>query len=273
MNKMRRFETRFEVGEYLRKHELKHHVYMLMHEDLPIYVGISNNWKRIYSHFSENKKRTNVLLRHKMRKVARAGGRVEIVIVSHFHSILEADHAERSLILLYGKKIDRTGILCNLSDGGTGKRQPCSQRQKEMARIRQTGRLTSDETRLRSSVAQKKAYAEGKRPSFLGRHHTEEAKKKLSEAHSGENNKYFGVTGSDHFNYGKRRTDEQKERIAAGQDPEKMKWDEDRKGTLRQYWENQPLLTCPHCGKQSSFKAAMIRYHFDSCKHKLILQN
>lgn len=33
-------------------------------------------------------------------------------------------------------------------------------------------------------------------------------------------------------------------------------------------FENRPLLTCPHCNKEGK-GGAMMRYHFDNCKHKV----
>jgi len=273
MKTIKRFNNRFDACRYLREHELKHYVYMLMDGSVPIYVGISKNWKRIHAHFSENKQRVNILLRRKIRTMVKEGRSVEVVIVGHFHSLIETDHAERSLILLYGKKIDRTGQLCNLSDGGVGSRLPSSNTQKAAASKANKGKLKTPETIKKLSESIRASYASGRTPSFKGKRHTEETKKKLSELHSGENNPFFGVTGEDHFNYGKRRTEEQKQRISAGQDPEKMQWGDLRKEQLKEYWASQPILTCIHCGKQSSFKAAMIRYHFDSCKSKLILQN
>lgn len=270
---MIKFNHRFDAGAYLRAHPLKHHIYMLMDGDIPIYVGVSNNWKRVYYHFNVHTKRTNVLLRRKIRKMQRENKIVTICIIRHFHSMLELEHGERSLIMLYGKKIERSGTLCNLSDGGEGARYKASNRQKEAVRLANTGKVKSEETRRRLSEAQKISYEQGRTPSFLGKKHTEETKKLMSEVQSGENNKYFGITGEDHFNYGKRRTEEQKEYMRSVLATKDRSYSEERKEQSREYWKSQPILTCPHCGKQSSFKAAMIRYHFDSCKLRLILQN
>lgn len=33
-------------------------------------------------------------------------------------------------------------------------------------------------------------------------------------------------------------------------------------------YKNLPLITCPHCHKQSQNQGNMNRYHFDNCKHK-----
>lgn len=33
-------------------------------------------------------------------------------------------------------------------------------------------------------------------------------------------------------------------------------------------WERAPTLECPYCKKQSRGKSAMLRWHFDNCKHK-----
>lgn len=72
----------------------------------------------------------------------------------------------------------------------------------------------------------------GKNNPMFGKHHTEEAKrkisiynseirtfseetrKKISIANSGESNTYFGITGEAHFNFGKTRTIKQKQLIS-----------------------------------------------------------
>ena len=45
-----------------------------------------------------------------------------------------------------------------------------------------------------------------------------------------------------------------------------MSYSEERKQTLRDYWANQPLLICEHCGKELRMKAPFVKYHGDNCK-------
>ena len=40
--------------------------------------------------------------------------------------------------------------------------------------------------------------------------------------------------------------------------------------TTKAMWANAPILTCPHCGKESKNKGNMNRYHFDKCKINIL---
>ena len=54
----------------------------------------------------------------------------------------------------------------------------------------------------------------GEKHPFYGKHHTEEARKKLSQAKKGENNPQYGKRGKDAPMYGKHHTEETKQKIA-----------------------------------------------------------
>jgi hypothetical protein len=75
-------------------------------------------------------------------------------------------------------------------------------------------------------------------PAMLGQKHSEDTKRKISEAKSGENNP----------NYGKKLSEETKRKLS-----------EAKKG------KPKPKITCPHCGKEGG-AGIMKRWHFDNCK-------
>lgn len=261
------FKDRFEACAYLREIGNVYYTYLLKHNGVPFYVGISKNWKRIHGHFSDNKKRVNVLLRRKIRSVERLGDVVEISIINHYPTKDDMFHAEINLINFYGRKIEKSGPLCNLSEGGEGARYKSSEKQKEAARKANSGRIVSDETRRKLSVALKNTFT-SRDGTFKGKKHSDATKQKMSESHSGENHPQYGVRGKDHFNYGKKRPEWVITKIKEAVSKIDNSCTDKRKQQLKDYWNSQPLLTCPHCGKQSSFKPAMLRYHFDRCKHK-----
>lgn len=59
------------------------------------------------------------------------------------------------------------------------------------------------------SIAQR-----GKNNAFYGHCHTEETKKKISIANSGEKNYWYGVTGENNFHYGKVRSKETRKKMS-----------------------------------------------------------
>jgi hypothetical protein len=92
-------------------------------------------------------------------------------------------------------------------------------------------------------------------PPFLGKKHTEESKRKMSEANKGEKNSFYGKTHSE----------ETKKKISeAGKDRKhteetKKKISDAKKG------KPKPKTTCPHCGKEGGV-SVMNRWHFENCK-------
>ena len=144
------FNNRFEAVAYLKtRHTETPYCYMLLHNSIPFYVGISSSNKRLYSHEKEAKpyaKVTNALRTRKIRKILRNNETIQYQIVREFTNVIEAYHAERSLILFYGKVIDRTGILTNLTEGGDGACKPTSAKQKEAASKANKGKPKTKET-------------------------------------------------------------------------------------------------------------------------------
>ena len=259
------FKDRFEAAAYLRSIPRVKYLYMLMHNDQPFYVGISTNWKRIHGHFAEHGTKRNPLLRRKIRSIDRKNETVAIKIVNHYATDQDMYNAEINLIRFYGKKIDKTGILTNLADGGAGKvGTGMRNRQKELLRKINTGRPKSKETLEKLSIAMKKTMAI-RGGTFKGRKHSAETRAKMSANNSGEGHPQFGKPSA---LKGRKRSEETIKRMKEGIAKSDNACTEHRKQQLKDYWNSQPILTCPHCGKQSSFKASMVRYHFDKCKHK-----
>lgn len=259
------FKDRFEAAAYLRSIPRVRYVYMLMHSDQPFYVGVSTNWKRIHGHFADHAKKVNTLTRRKIRSIDRKGGTVAIKIINHYATDQDMYNAEINLIRFYGKKIDKTGILTNLADGGAGKAgMGMSLKQKEAVRKANTGKPKSKETLEKLSIAMKKTMAL-RGGTFKGRKHSAETRAKMSLDRTGEKHPQFGKPCA---LKGRKRSEETIKRMKEGMAKADMTCTEHRKQQLKDYWNSQPVLTCPHCGKQSSFKASMVRFHFDRCKNK-----
>ena len=90
--------------------------------------------------------------------------------------------------------------------------------------------------------AKQSAKAKGRKGNFTGRKHSEEAIKKMSDANKG---KKPWITGRKH-------TEEARAKMSAAQ-----------KGKPKTKTE------CPHCGKVGGGNA-MVQWHFDNCKEKVI---
>lgn len=119
---------------------------------------------------------------------------------------------EKKLIKYYGKKIDNTGSLCNISDGGEGT----------------SGIILSEERKKQISnffknnnPMQKLEYREKVRLSKLGeknpmfrKSHSLESRQKISIANSGNN----------HYNYGNHLSEQTKNKISLGNKGRKHSW-------------------------------------------------
>lgn len=104
----------------------------------------------------------------------------------------------------------------------------------------------------------------GRESSFKGKKHTDEARKKMSEAtnHHGENNPFFGKTHSIETieqirkaNLGKKDSDETR-----------RKKSESKKGSKNSmYGVKKETKQCPHCSRIIDV-ANYVRWHGDNCK-------
>lgn len=140
----------------------------------------------------------------------------------------------------------------------------------------------------------------GEYSSFYGKTHTEETKKLLSEKMKGDKNpsiKYGvwnkglktgelseehknkirnGVKGFQHTDIakekiskvhkGKLKSEEHKVKISNSLKGQKRDTDAIKRGADKLRNRKQPILICPHCGKQGG--TTMYRWHFDNCNEK-----
>lgn len=97
------------------------YVYYLIDPDTgqPFYVG-KGSGRRMYEHNRIRNRLTNPLLKAKLCKLHKSNKPIvyEKVLINATEE--EAFKKEVVAIATYGKKIDGTGILCNLTDGGEG---------------------------------------------------------------------------------------------------------------------------------------------------------
>lgn len=169
-----------------------------------------NTMRSIY--YRANDERNRSLLWNRISK--KYGYYVDILF--HFDSESEAFEKEIELISLYGKIIDKTGILANLTDGGEGKSGHKDSYETRLKKsIFMKNRVVSDETKLNISKSRKgfKHTSETKellRLKSLGYRHSEDTKKKISEMYKGEGNPMYGVKGGKHPMYGYKVSDEVK---------------------------------------------------------------
>jgi hypothetical protein len=138
------------------------------------YIGIGIKKDRMYSNRSRNKFWMNIVNKH---------GIIREVIEDNL-TWSDAVSREQYWIEFYGRKNNKTGILCNMTDGGDGS----------------YGRILSDKTKRKISEGNK------------GKKCTEETKRKISEGNKGKTKpkpKYFGEKMKQIVT-GRVRTDESK---------------------------------------------------------------
>jgi hypothetical protein len=100
---------------------------------------------------------------------------------------------EKDLIALYGKRIDGSGTLVNLTDGGDGPSGAIrTQKERENLSKVNTGKVLSEETKRKISLAK------------IGSKHSADSRKKMSIAMQAQKN----------MRIGKKMTDEQKHRMS-----------------------------------------------------------
>jgi len=118
-------------------------------QKIPIYVGKGKN-KRIYDHLKLGKK-INIILKEKIQHIRQEG--LEPIVEKVYENISNevAIKLEKELIAKYGKICNKSGTLCNFTDGGEGisgyKRGPLSEKTKELLRIQRIGKTHSEKTK------------------------------------------------------------------------------------------------------------------------------
>lgn len=163
----------------------------------PIYVG-KGSGGRIYDHLTNCN--SNILLQNKIRKIKETG--LEPIIEKYIDNIQddEAYLIEEDLINKFGKIFDKTGTLCNFSEGGRGGRK---------------GFKHSDETKkLLSSQRRGKKQTEKQYRANCERTISEESRKKISDSMRGRKRSPEAVEKGRIKNIGQKRSDETKKLLS-----------------------------------------------------------
>lgn len=136
----------------------------------PFYVG-KGCGKRMYDHYAKRTHRsttsshTNELLKNKINKLVESGGHI-VYHSRHVANEAVAFDLERRLIAKYGRRDIKTGILCNMTNGGEGVsgyrrteqwRKQCSEQQR--AKARPIDQYTKDGAFIRTWLHYKEACA------------------------------------------------------------------------------------------------------------------
>lgn len=153
--------------------------YVYMYLDLvnvPFYVGKGTGDRcKIYKHLWKG--HPNIVLRRKILKVG-----IENVKIHFLHKHLTEEEAfiwEKYWIKYIGRRDKGEGTLCNLTDGGDNPSgHHVTDITKEKIRKALTGRKASVATRKKQSINSKRA--------MLGKHPSEETRRKMSESAKGK---------------------------------------------------------------------------------------
>ena len=110
------------------------------------YIGIGKCEKRAYNKFNRNKHWKNIVNKY---------GYIVEILYNNL-TIKEAKQLEIYLIKYYGRNDLKTGILCNMTNGGEGTYGRITSRESNIKRSNSMkGRLISNETRERMSKSKK----------------------------------------------------------------------------------------------------------------------
>jgi len=117
-----------------------YYVYLLIDPTTsqPFYVG-KGKGRRMYDHFRLRNRLSNMLLRNKILKIERSGE--NIIYEKYIEDVDEptAFDNEVTLIQKWGRKVDGSGILCNVSSGGEGNSSSWTEERKRNVSKRMKG--------------------------------------------------------------------------------------------------------------------------------------
>jgi len=214
-----------------------YYVYAYIRKDgTPYYIGKGKGNRAFATHKRFNS--TDLLPKDRSR----------IIFVEKNLSEVGALAIERRLIRWYGRKIDGSGILRNICEGGEGNSMPGELNPR-------FGVIVSDDVKKKIS------------DSLRGSKHSNESKKKMSAKRKGENNVMFG----------KKHSDETKRKISeANRNPSeetRLKLSKARKGykfseeTKKKFKaRNVIYASCLYCRHQCDL-ANFLSFHGEKCKH------
>ena len=102
----------------------------------------------------------------------------------------------------------------------------------------------------------------GEKHPFYGRKHSEETKKKMSLAQSGEKHSQYGKVP---WNKGKQYSAAARKKMSDVQKGKKLSEEHKKKISNTLNGKTQKKITCPYCNKTGG-NNVMKRYHFDNCR-------
>ena len=206
------------------------------------YIGIGKCEKRAYNKFNRNRHWKNIVNKY---------GYVVEILYNNL-TIKEAKQLEVYLIKYYGRKDLKTGVLCNMTDGGEGTYGRITSKESNIKRSNSMkGRTFSKEHKLKLSLAHKDRVV------------SEETKLKMSKSKK----------GCVSYNKGCKLSEEHKNNISIARmgktSNHKDKFHStETKLKMSLSSKNRPKIKCVHCNM--FFITSMhTRWHGDRCKIKL----
>lgn len=249
-----------------------------------IYIGKGQGERDVY-HWNSREDKKRHPFRSRLRKMAAYGLKPIIERIWRQDDSFETDDlaeefaflVEEEAIEKYGRRVDNTGTLWNLTKGGEGCKldgKALAKRNKAIARS-QKGKVLSEETKRRVSEAKKKLYAENPELrraaslASLGRkqppEEIERRRKALigKTAPSPEGRKRISIFMK--LNNPMHRP-EVIEKMRLSKIGKKASAETKLKMSLAQKGKIHPIIRCPHCGKEGGL-TGMKSWHFDNCKY------